>query len=204
MLAAGANALNPPDPEYTPNSLPLETKAGGGLVGVVENADTGVVPNEDSPNTEAPSWDGAPEAGVGVADDDGDAVFLLVPKALTVGGLGFANAEVPNVLLPNVKEPNTDIALRFANTPKPLEGATILVFLNGEEAGVVDAAIFPNGLDWTCADPCVGEPSASSASGDILVSSSIWSYLRPELRGLPPRLESGGLSDASRGYRFRD
>ena len=180
MLAAGANALNPPDPEYAPNALPLATEAGSGLVGVVENTDTGVVPNEDSPNTEAPSWDGAPEAGVGVADLDGDAVFSLAPKALTVGGLGFANAEVPNVLLPNadtpepnVEETNTNVDLRFANAPKPLEGAPTLVFPNGEEAGVVDAAVFPNGLDWTCADRCVGEPSASSASGEILVSSSI-------------------------------
>ena len=111
------------------------------------------------------------------------------------------NADVPE---PNVEEPNTDVELRFANAPKLLEGAVTLVFLNGEEAGVVDAAIFPNGLDWTCADPCIGEPSASSASGDILVSSSIWSYLHPELRGLPPGLESGGLSDTSRGYRFRN
>ena len=50
------------------------------MVGVVENADTGVVPNEYFPNTEALSWDGAPKAGV-----DGDAVFALAPKALTVG-----------------------------------------------------------------------------------------------------------------------
>ena len=42
-----------------------------------------------------------------------------------------------------------------------------LHFPNGEEAGVVDAAVFLNGLDWTCADLCVGEPSASSASGDF-------------------------------------
>ena len=119
-------------------------------------------------------WDGAPKAGVGVADVDGDAVFALAPKALTVGGLGFANAEFLNVLLPNadtpelnVEEPNTDVDLRFANAPKPLEGAPTLVFPNGEEAVVVDAAVFPDGLDWTCADHCVGEPSASSASGDI-------------------------------------
>ena len=128
-----------------------------------------MVPNEDFPNTEDPSWDGAPKAGV-----DGDAVFALAPKALTVGGLGFANAEVPNVLLPNadtpepnLEETNTNVDLRFANAPKPLEGAPTLVFPNGEEAVVVDAAVFPDGLDWTCADHCVGEPSASSASGDI-------------------------------------
>ena len=133
MLAPGANTLNPPDPEYAPNALSLETEAGGGLVGVVENADTGVVPNEDSPNTEAPSWDGAPETGVGVADVDGDTVFALALKALTVGSLGFANAKVLNVLLPNtdtpelkVEETNTNIDLRFANVPKPLEGAATL------------------------------------------------------------------------------
>ena len=55
MLAAGTNTLNPPDPEYTPNALPLETEVGGGLVGIVKNADTGVVLNKDSPNTKAPS-----------------------------------------------------------------------------------------------------------------------------------------------------
>ena len=60
--------------------------------------------------------------------------------------------------------------MRFANAPKPLEGAATLVFPNSEEAGVVDAAVFLNGLDWTCADLCIGEPFASSASGDILVS----------------------------------
>ena len=86
MFAAETNALNLPDPEYAPNALPPVTEAGGGLVGVVENADIGVVPSEDSPSTEAPSWDGAPKAGVGVADVDGDAVFALAPKALTVGG----------------------------------------------------------------------------------------------------------------------
>ena len=150
----------------------------------VENTNTGVVPNEDFPKTTAPSWDGAPKAGVSVADVDGDAVFALAPKALTVGGLGFANPEVLNVLLPNadapesnVEEPNTDVDLRFASTPKPLEGAATLVFPNGEEAGAANAAVFPNGLDWTCADLCVGEPSASSASGDIHISSTIQSNL---------------------------
>ena len=128
-------------------------------------------------------------------------VFALAPKALTVGGLAFANAEVLNVLLPNadvpepnVEQPNTDVDLRLVNTPKPLEGAATLVFPNGEEAGVVDVAVFPNGLDWTCADLCVGEPFASSASGDILVSSSIWSNLRSELRGLPSGLDAGVLA----------
>ena len=53
LLAADAKALNPPDPEYARNALPLKTEAGGGLVGVVKNADTGVVPNEDFLNTEA-------------------------------------------------------------------------------------------------------------------------------------------------------
>ena len=68
----------------------------------------------------------------------GDAVFALAPKALTVGDLGFVNAEVPNVLLPNadvpepnVEEPNTDIELRFANAPKLQECAATLVFPNG-------------------------------------------------------------------------
>ena len=153
-LATDANALNPPDPEHAPNALLLETEADGGSVGVVENADIGVVPNKGFPDTEAPSWSGTPKAGVSVADVDGDAVFALAPKALTVGGLGFTNAKVPNVLLlnadvpePNVEEPNTDVNFRFANAPKPLEGAATLVFPNDEEAGIVDAAIFPNGLD---------------------------------------------------------
>ena len=167
-------------------------------MGVVENADTGVVPNENFPNTEAPSWEGALKAGVGVADVDGDTVFTLAPKALTVGGLGFANAEVLNMLLlnakvpePIVEGPNTDVDMRFANAPKPLEGAATLVFPIGEEARVVDAAAFPNGLDWTCADLCVYEPSASSASSDILVSSSIQYNLRSELRELCSGLGSG-------------
>ena len=154
MLDANVNALNPPVPEYAPIAISLEAEADGSSVGVDENADIGVVPNKGFPNTEAPSWDGAPKAGVGVADVDGDAVFALAPKALTVGGLGFKNAKVPNVLLlnadvpePNVEEPNTDVNFRFANAPKPLEGAATLVFPNDEEAGVVDAAIFPNGLD---------------------------------------------------------
>ena len=134
MLAAGANALNPPDPEYAPNALPLETEAGGGLVSVIENADTGVVPNKDFPNTEAPSWDGAPKAGVGIEGVDGDTVFALASKALTVRGLGFTNTEVSNMLLPNadmpepnIEEPNIDVNLRFANAPKLLEGAATLV-----------------------------------------------------------------------------
>ena len=103
------------------------------MVGVVKNADTGVVLNEDFLNTKDPSWDGALKAGV-----DGDVVFALAPKALTVGDLGFVNAEVPNVLLPNadvpepnVEEPNTDIELRFANAPKLQECAATLVFPNG-------------------------------------------------------------------------
>ena len=74
------------------------------------------------------------------------------------------NADAPE---PNVEEPNTDVELRFANAPKLLEGAVTLVFPNGEEAGVVDAAAFPNGLDWTCADLCIDKPCASSASGEI-------------------------------------
>ena len=45
------------------------------------------------------------------------------------------------------EEPNTDVDLRFASTPKPLEGAATLVFPNDQEAGVADAAVFPNGLD---------------------------------------------------------
>ena len=68
LLAADANTLNPPDPEYAANALPLETEAGGGLVGIVENADIGVVPSKNFLNTDDPSWDGAPKAGVGVAD----------------------------------------------------------------------------------------------------------------------------------------
>ena len=99
----------------------------------VKNTNTGVVPNEDFPKTAAPSWDGAPKAGVSVADVDGDMVFALAPKALTVRGLGFANPKVLNVLLPNadtpepkVEETNTNVDLRFVNTPKLLEGATTL------------------------------------------------------------------------------
>ena len=119
----------------------------------VENTNTGVVLNEDFPKTTAPSWDGAPKAGVSVADVDGDAVFALAPKALTVGGLGFTNAEVLNVLLPNadapesnVEEPNADVDLRFASTPKPLEGATILRGLpSGLESGVL--ATHPMDID---------------------------------------------------------
>ena len=56
------------------------------------------------------------------------------------------NANTPE---PNVEETNTNVDLRFANAPKPLEGAATLVLPNGEEAGVVDAAVFPNRLDWS-------------------------------------------------------
>ena len=54
------------------------------LVSIVKNADI-VVLNEDFPNTEAPSWDGAPKAGVGVADVDRDEVFAPALKALLLG-----------------------------------------------------------------------------------------------------------------------
>ena len=80
--------------------------------------------------------------------------------------------------------------MRFANAPKPLEGAATLILPNGEEAGIVNVAVFPNRLDWTCADLCVGEPSVSLASGDTLVSSSIRSSLRSDLRGTRSGLES--------------
>ena len=76
-------------------------------------------------------------------------VFALAPKALTVGGLVFTNAEVLNVLLlnaeapePNVEEPNTDVDMMFANVPKPLKGAATPDSPTNEEAGVVDAAVF--------------------------------------------------------------
>ena len=76
-------------------------------------------------------------------------VFALAPKALTVGGLVFANAEVLNVLLlnaeapePNVEEQNIDVDMMFANAPKPLKGAATPDFPTNKEAGVVDAAVF--------------------------------------------------------------
>jgi hypothetical protein len=89
-----------------------------------------------------------------VALVDGEAELAAAPNALTLGGLGLANAEVPKVLLPNADvpevkgdEPNADEDLRPENAPKPADGVAILLLLNGEEAGVVDEIVLPNELD---------------------------------------------------------
>ena len=62
------------------------------LVGIVKKTDTGVVPNEDFPITEAPRWQGAPIVGITkLLEDATTPIFPNGDKAGVVDATVFPN-----------------------------------------------------------------------------------------------------------------